>query len=111
MAEAYDGGPIAALRRIGFLLERGREETYKVRAYRNAAAAILPLGEDEVRARGPRLLETVGGCRSRVNVTGTLPVDNPVDNRVHKWPGPWRHAARPGTSLWITTASETPKRV
>ena len=42
MAEAYDGGPVAALRRIGFLLERGREETYKVKAYRNAAAAILP---------------------------------------------------------------------
>jgi putative hydrolase len=51
VAEAYDGGPVAALRRIGFLLERGREETYKVRAYRNAAAAILPLGEEEVRAR------------------------------------------------------------
>ena len=51
MAEAYDGGPVAALRRIGFLLERGREETYKVKAYRNAAAAILPLGDDEVRTR------------------------------------------------------------
>jgi len=51
VAEAYDGGPVAALRRIGFLLERGREETYKVRAYRNAASAILPLGDDEVRAR------------------------------------------------------------
>ncbi|QIG43929.1 PHP domain-containing protein [Nocardioides anomalus] len=51
MVEAYDGGPVAALRRIGFLLERGREETYKVKAYRNAAAAILPLGDDEVRAR------------------------------------------------------------
>jgi putative hydrolase len=51
VADAYDGGPVAALRRIGFLLERGREETYKVRAYRNAAAAILPLGEEEVRAR------------------------------------------------------------
>src|SRR4029079_8894770 len=25
VAEAYDGGPVAALRRIGFLLERGRE--------------------------------------------------------------------------------------
>jgi putative hydrolase len=49
--EEYDGGPVAALRRIGFLLERGREETYKVKAYRNAAAAILPLGDEEVRAR------------------------------------------------------------
>ena len=46
---SYDGGPVAALRRIAFLLERGREETYKVKAYRNAAAAILPLGDDAVR--------------------------------------------------------------
>jgi putative hydrolase len=51
VAEAYDGGPVAALRRIGFLLERGREDTYKVKAFRGAAAAILPLGDDEVRAR------------------------------------------------------------
>ena len=32
--EPYDGGPVAALRRIAFLLERGREETYKVKAFR-----------------------------------------------------------------------------
>jgi putative hydrolase len=51
VAEAYDGGPVAALRRIGFLLERGREDTYKVKAFRGAAAAILPLSDEEVRAR------------------------------------------------------------
>ena len=45
---AYDGGPVAALRRIAFLLERGREDTYKVKAYRKAAASILPLPADEV---------------------------------------------------------------
>src|SRR3954470_2533543 len=49
--QTYDGGPVAALRRIGFLLERGREDTYKVKAFRGAAAAILPLSDDEVRAR------------------------------------------------------------
>jgi putative hydrolase len=47
--EPYTGGPVAALRRIAFLLERGREETRRVQAYRNAAAAILPLGDDAVR--------------------------------------------------------------
>src|SRR5690606_23820020 len=43
--------PVDALRRIAFLLERHRESTYRVEAYRKAAAAILPLGEAEVRRR------------------------------------------------------------
>jgi putative hydrolase len=44
-------GPVAALRRIAFLLERTRQETYKVKAFRAAADAILPLGEEQVRSR------------------------------------------------------------
>jgi putative hydrolase len=47
----YDDGPVAALRRIAFLLERSRAETYKVKAFRAAAATILPLDPDEVAAR------------------------------------------------------------
>jgi len=49
--DAYDAGPVAALRRIAFLLERSRAETYKVKAFRAAAATILPLDPDEVAAR------------------------------------------------------------
>jgi len=51
MDEAYAAGPVVALRRIAFLLERGREDSYKVKAFRAAAAAILPLPDDEVRRR------------------------------------------------------------
>jgi putative hydrolase len=47
----YDAGPVAALRRVAFLMERGREETRRVQAFRNAAATILPLPADEVAAR------------------------------------------------------------
>jgi len=48
---AYQEGPVAALRRIAFLMERGREETRRVQAFRKAAATILPLPEDEVAER------------------------------------------------------------
>lgn len=47
----YDGGPVAALRRIAFLLERSRAETYKVKAFRSAAATVLPLDPEEVARR------------------------------------------------------------
>ncbi len=48
---AYDDGPVAALRRIAFLLERAREDTYKIKAYRAAAATLLPMDPDEVALR------------------------------------------------------------
>ena len=40
-----------ALRRVAFLLERAREETYRVKAYRTAADALAALPDDEVAAR------------------------------------------------------------
>ncbi|PZS31524.1 MAG: PHP domain-containing protein [Pseudonocardiales bacterium] len=43
--------PVADLRRIAFLLERAHEATYRVRAFRTAAASVEALSADEVRDR------------------------------------------------------------
>jgi putative hydrolase len=55
-------GPVAALRRVGFLLERRREATYRVKAYRGAAdvLAALPDGELDRRVRDGTLTELKG---------------------------------------------------
>ena len=55
-------GPVAALRRVGFLLERRREPSYRVKAYRGAAdvLAALPDGELDRRVRDGTLTELKG---------------------------------------------------
>ena len=40
--------PVVALRRISYLLERNGADTYKVRAFRNAAAAVAPMSRSEL---------------------------------------------------------------
>lgn len=54
--------PVAALNEIAFWLERGRAATFKVQAFRKAAAAISPLPPEEVakRARNGRLKSMKG---------------------------------------------------
>jgi putative hydrolase len=43
--------PVADLRRIAFLLERAHEATYRVRAFRTAAATVSSLTDEQVRTR------------------------------------------------------------
>lgn len=43
--------PVAALSEVAFWLERRREHTYRVEAYRKAAEALLRLPDDELRNR------------------------------------------------------------
>jgi len=51
MSGELAGDPVAALRRIGFLLERSREPTYRVKAFRGAAAVLAGLPEGELAER------------------------------------------------------------
>jgi putative hydrolase len=48
MAEDDAVGPIEALERIAHLLERSRQPTYRVRAFRTAAATLARVGAEEV---------------------------------------------------------------
>jgi putative hydrolase len=49
VTEQRDRDPVADLRRIAFLLERSLASSYRVKAFRAAAAALLKFSPDEVR--------------------------------------------------------------
>ena len=76
--------PVADLRRIAFLLERANEATYRVKAFRSAAATVaaLPAAELAERAAAGTLskLSGVGDVTARC-VTESLAGEEPVDLR------------------------------
>ncbi|MBV8461663.1 MAG: PHP domain-containing protein, partial [Acidimicrobiales bacterium] len=53
--------PVEALRHIAYLLERGRAESYKVRAFRNAATAIAGRSVEELAGMTPAALSAIPG--------------------------------------------------
>lgn len=53
--------PAGALRRIAYLLERDGAESYKVRAFRNAAAAIADVSPGDLADRTPARLQEIPG--------------------------------------------------
>jgi putative hydrolase len=73
--------PVADLRRIAFLLERAHESTYRVRAFRGAAAALRARDRDELAALAAsgelRRLRGVGDVTARC-VVESLAGDEPV---------------------------------
>ncbi len=53
--------PVTALRRIAYLLERDGAESYKVRAFRTAAAAVGDVAVDELAEMAPARLQRIPG--------------------------------------------------
>ncbi len=84
--------PVAALREIGFWLERSRADTFRVKAYRGAAAAVAAL-DPEARAEHARdrSWSTVSGVGPKTALVLTQVADGQVPDYLQQL----RDAAQP----------------
>ena len=74
-----------ALREIGFLLERSRADTYRVRAYRGAADAISKLSEGQrASTREQRTWAKVPGVGPKTATVITQAMDGQVPEYLQK---------------------------
>ncbi len=87
--------PYRALKRIGFLLDRRLEPSYRVKAFHGAAAAIADIPEDELRAMaasgGLKKLKGVGDVTSAVIIealSGQVPGYLAKLEEESTWPPP-----------------------
>ena len=79
----YAADPVAALRRIAFLMERRLEDTYKVQAFRKAASAILPLSIDEIHRRvADGTLTQIAGVGASTAAVVTQAVEGRMPDRL-----------------------------
>jgi putative hydrolase len=81
MAEHDELDPVRVLRRIAFLLERQLADSYRIKAYRGAAASLLTLDRDELatRAAGGTLRDLPGiGAKTESVVVDCLAGTEPA---------------------------------
>jgi putative hydrolase len=100
MAQPWTGGPVAALRRIAFLMERQREETRRIEAFRRAARTILPLPDDEVVRRAAEgTLTELSGIGPSTAAVITQAVRGEMPERLEKLEDAYGPLAQGGREL------------